>query len=74
MPIGPNGEKRPADVIANAVHVMRIATGQVEEEYVDQRKSAGGKKGGKARASKLTAERRSEIGKEGAKARWRNGA
>jgi hypothetical protein len=25
MPRGPKGEKRPADVIGNAVHVMRIA-------------------------------------------------
>ena len=27
MPRGPKGEKRPADVIGNAVKVMRIATG-----------------------------------------------
>jgi hypothetical protein len=26
MPRGPKREKRPADVIGNAVHVMRIAT------------------------------------------------
>ena len=26
MPRGPKGEKRHADVISNAVHVMRIAT------------------------------------------------
>ena len=31
MPKGPKGEKRPADVIGNAVHVMKIATGEVEE-------------------------------------------
>ena len=31
MPRGPKGEKRPADVIGNAVHVMRIATGEIEE-------------------------------------------
>ena len=30
---GPNGEKRPRDPIANAVHVMRIATGEADEEY-----------------------------------------
>ena len=30
---GPNGEKRPRDPIANAVHVMRVATGEAEEEY-----------------------------------------
>ncbi len=31
MPKGPRGEKRPADVIGNAVKVMRIATGEEEE-------------------------------------------
>jgi hypothetical protein len=31
MPKGPRGEKRPADVIGNAVHVMRIATGEIGE-------------------------------------------
>src|SRR4051812_20408878 len=38
MPKGPQGQKRPADVIGNAVHVMRIATGEVEEK--SQPKSA----------------------------------
>ncbi|MGP8237944.1 MAG: hypothetical protein ACLQVW_21380 [Limisphaerales bacterium] len=28
MPTGPKGEKRPADVIGNAVKVMRILTGE----------------------------------------------
>jgi hypothetical protein len=32
MPRGPRGEKRPADVIGAAVKVMRIATGEEEEE------------------------------------------
>lgn len=32
----------------------------------------GGKKGGKARAAKLTKERRAEIAKKAAKARWAN--
>jgi hypothetical protein len=31
MPRGPKGEKRPADVIGNAVHVMRNATGEIED-------------------------------------------
>jgi hypothetical protein len=31
MPRGPKREKRPADVIGDAVHVMRIATGEVVE-------------------------------------------
>ena len=68
--IGPNGEKRPADVIANAVHVMRVATGEVEEEYVDLGKRRGGKNGGPARAAALTPEKRREIAKKAAAARW----
>ncbi len=31
MPRGPKGEKRPVDVIGNAVHVMRIATGEIAD-------------------------------------------
>jgi hypothetical protein len=33
MPTGPKGEKRPADVIGNAVKIMRIATGEEPEYY-----------------------------------------
>jgi hypothetical protein len=75
MPKGPRGEKRPADVIGNAVHVMRIATGEIEEELPpddgkDKAAQALGKKGGKARAAKLTAEERAEIAKRAAAKRW----
>jgi hypothetical protein len=31
MPRGPRSEKRPVDVIGNAVKVMRIATGEEPE-------------------------------------------
>jgi hypothetical protein len=31
MPKGPNGQKRPADVIRNIVQVMRIATGEEQD-------------------------------------------
>ena len=33
MPTGPKGEKRPADVIGNAVKVMRMLTGEEPEDY-----------------------------------------
>ena len=33
MPKGPQGQKRPADVIGNAVDVMRIATGETVRHY-----------------------------------------
>jgi hypothetical protein len=36
MPKGPKGQKRPADVIGNAVRVMEIATEQREEEFTAQ--------------------------------------
>jgi hypothetical protein len=45
MPRGPRGEKRPADVIGNAVKVMRIATGEEEEELPDSTKSAAAELG-----------------------------
>ena len=74
MPRGPQGQKRPADVIGNAVKVMRIATGEEEEEYEDDGKDpaakALGAKGGKARAAKLTPEQRSEIARKAAAKRW----
>ena len=75
MPRGPKGEKRPADVIGNAVHVMRIATGEVEDvtparegkEYARK----GGLKGGAARAKSLSPRRRAEIARIAAQARWK---
>ena len=36
MPKGPKGEKRPADVSQRAKLIVDIATGEVEEEPVDQ--------------------------------------
>jgi hypothetical protein len=73
MPKGPNGEKRPADVIGAAIMVAKIATGEIEDARADPTKehhSRGGKKGGAARAAKLTAEERSEIAKKAAELRW----
>lgn len=68
--IGPNGERRPADPIARAVHVMRIATGQIEEELPSKARRCG-LKGGPPRAKALSPERRSEIARVGAEARKR---
>jgi hypothetical protein len=73
MPKTPTGAKRPADVIGNAVHVMRIATGEIEEK--PSKKAAagasGGKKGGKVRAANLTPKERSDAAALAAQARWR---
>jgi hypothetical protein len=72
MPRGPKGEKRPADVIGNAVKVMRIATGEIPEDTVAAAAQVkGGKLGGSARAIKLTDQQRSETARAAAAARWK---
>ena len=54
MPRGPNGQKRPADVIGCAVAVARIATGEDEDtRLVQPAKGKSGEVGGKARADSL---------------------
>lgn len=68
MPKGPKGEKRPADVAANAVHVMRVLTGEETEEISAVPKRAVG---GRARAKSLSPEQRAEIAKTAAAARWK---
>ena len=71
MPKGPNGEKRPADVIGCAITVAKIATNEVED--IVQEKSGrvmSGKAGGKVRAKKLSPEKRAEIARLAAKACW----
>jgi hypothetical protein len=75
MPRTPKGHKRPADVISNAVQVMKIATGEHEEasNTPDGRSVAAvelGRKGGIARAKKLGPKRLRDIAKTAAAARW----
>ena len=74
MPTGPKGEMRPADAIGAAVMVAKISTGEIEENIPDYGKDkteqAMGRKGGKARAEKMTSERRKEIAQKAAAARW----
>ena len=76
MPKGPQGQKRPGDVIGNAVKVMRIATGE-ETEELDSAKSAAaelGSRGGKARTARMTPARRKEIATKAARVRWKETA
>ena len=71
MPRGPNGEKRPADVIGCAVKVMKVATGEVEEHLrKPSGKTRSGRAGAKARAEKLTPEERRKIAMKAAKVTW----
>ena len=71
MPRGPQGQKRPADVIGNAVRVMRIATGEEAEELASAEKIKAVRRGGAARAKALTPEQRADIARTAAEARWK---
>jgi hypothetical protein len=73
----------PRDVNQLAHRIGRIATGQEPPEPKSKKNPAavalgrlGGAKGGKARAAKLNAHKRSAIARKAAKARWatRSGA
>lgn len=66
MPIGPNGQKRPPAVIANAVITMRIATGQANETIVDTHASAEVE----TRPVALSGKRPSRVTMLAAVARW----
>ena len=77
-----SSKKRPADLNRRAKLIVDIATGEVEDKPEirpeDEGKNPhavalgmmGGKKGGKARAAKLSADERRQIAKRAARARW----
>ena len=75
MPKGPQGQKRPADVIGNAVRVAQIATGDAAENIptvsVNSQAKALGALGGRARAAKLSNRKRKQIAKKAALSRWK---
>jgi hypothetical protein len=74
--------KRPRDPNQLGKLIVDIATGEAEEPEADDGKNPaavalgrkGGLKGGKARASKMTAEERSEAARRAAAARWNRNA
>ena len=76
MPKGPQGQKRPGDVIGAAVMVAKIATGEIDESRAteddgkDPAAVALGKKGGRARAASMDPARRAEIARKAAAKRW----
>jgi hypothetical protein len=74
-----NQPKRPRDPNQIAKSIIDIATGQKpgrdptpEDHGKDPAAVERGKKGGKARADSLTAQKRSEIAKAAARTRWRS--
>ena len=68
--------KRPRDLNQLAKLVVYIATAEAQDDaselkrHPQRRGRSGGVKGGSARAERLTPERRSEIAKAAADARW----
>jgi hypothetical protein len=82
----PKRSGKEHDFAVNAFRVVERAIGEhmdgtpLEDSNAGKKPHAvsrgklGGKKGGAARAIALTAERRKEIAKQGAKARWQRAA
>lgn len=71
--------KRPRDPAQLAKLIVDIATGEIEDREPtpeEQGKSAAavemGKRGGKARAQKISVEKRVEIARKAARTRWRS--
>ena len=70
--------KRPVDLNALAASIVSDATDEDKTQAADDGKDPaavalgrkGGLKGGRARAERLTTERRSEIARKAATARW----
>jgi hypothetical protein len=66
-------KKRPRDPVQLGKLIVEIATGQVEDREDDGKDAAAaemGRKGGAARAAKLSPEKRAEIAKKASAARW----
>ena len=77
MPKGPRGERRPGDVVGAAIKVAKIATGEIKEDYgpdegTNKAAVELGRRGGKARAERMTAEQRRAAARAAASARWKS--
>ena len=73
----PKRSKKPADLNRLAAAIANEATDEAPQPIHRQKNAAavelgraGGRKGGKARAAKLTPAERSEAARKAAKARW----
>lgn len=65
-------KKRPRDPNELAKFVVGVATGEIDDTVSKKEAAArkAGKAGGRARADALSSEKRIEIAKKAAKARW----
>jgi hypothetical protein len=69
---GPQGHKRPPDLIGAAIILAKIATGEIEEEMpaLPSGRVRSGKVGARARTQKLPKGQRVGIARLAAYARW----
>jgi len=70
-----NKAKRPRDPVQLAKQVFDIAIGEAEDTVSESKRNpskrrAGGLKGGKVRANRLTPEERHKIASAAARTRW----
>ncbi len=65
-----SSKKSPRDVNVLAADIVEQATGDGKNPAAVALGRLGGKKGGVARAKKLSKKRRSEIARKAARARW----
>jgi hypothetical protein len=75
VPKLPRGKKRPGDVVGNAVKTASVARDgeepqELETDRVRRAATELGSRGGKARAARMTPERRTEIAQTAAAKRW----
>ena len=76
----PKRSSKPRDLNKLAADIVREATSEEPAADPDEGKDPaavelgrrGGRKGGRARAEKLTPEQRSELARKAAQARWRS--
>ena len=69
---GPQGQSRPADVTGDAVHIAKIATGEIEKTTLKKpAKRKSGLAGEKAFRDSTTEGQREKISRKVANARWK---
>jgi len=70
MPNRPKAQKRPADLVVEAMHIT--TGGFPADDGKDKAAQSLGQRGGRARAKALSAKRRKEIAQKAAATRWKN--
>ena len=70
MPEGLSGQKRSTDAVDPDTSMANVGSAPEADDGKDPAAKALGRKGGAARAAKLTPEQRTEIARKAAEKRW----